>query len=81
MRFAMGSCSRCFPSKACPTSWPARRSWRLPPRGCRDGCSTGQMGRIPNNAGGFYVYFAGFAYRIENDEVIRFHWDHLAVNP
>jgi hypothetical protein len=39
------------------------------------------MGRILNSPGGFYVYFADFAYRIQNDEVIRFHWDHLAVNP
>ena len=55
--------------------------YRSTPCNDRAGCQTGQMGRILNNPGGFYVYFAGFAYRIENDEVIRFHWDHLAVNP
>ena len=55
--------------------------YRSTPCDDRAGCQTGQMGRILNNSGGFYVYFAGFAYRIENDEVIRFHWDHLAVNP
>jgi hypothetical protein len=47
----------------------------------RDGCSTGQMGRILNNPRGFFVYFADFAYRIENNEVIRFHWDRIAINP
>jgi hypothetical protein len=46
----------------------------------RDGCSTGQLSRILDAPGGFYVYFADFAYRIENDEVIRFHWDRLAIN-
>jgi len=57
------------------------RYYEAVPCNDRDGCSTGQMGRIINNPGGFYVYFADFAYRIENDEIIRFHWDHLAVNP
>jgi hypothetical protein len=47
----------------------------------RAGCATGQVGRILNHPGGFYVYFADFAYRIENDEVIRFHWDRIAINP
>lgn len=47
----------------------------------RAGCATGQMGRILGAPDGFYVYFADFAYRIEDGEVIRFHWDHLAVNP
>jgi len=47
----------------------------------RTGCTTGQLGQILNAPGGFYIYFADFAYRIENDAVIRFHWDHLAVNP
>jgi hypothetical protein len=55
--------------------------YRSTPCNDRAGCSTGQMGTILNNPGGFYVYFADFAYRIENNEVIRFHWDHLAVNP
>jgi hypothetical protein len=55
--------------------------YRSTPCNDRNGCETGQMGDIINNPGGFYVYFADFAYRIENDEVIRFHWDHLAVNP
>jgi hypothetical protein len=57
------------------------RYYEAVPCNDRAGCSTGQMGRILNNAGGFYVYFADFAYRIANDEVIRFHWDHVAVNP
>jgi hypothetical protein len=57
------------------------RIWEGTPCNDRAGCATGQMGRILNNPGGFYVYFADFAYRIENNEVIRFHWDHLAVNP
>lgn len=57
------------------------RIYESTPCNDRDGCSTGQMGRILNNPGGFYVYLADFAYRIENDVVIRFHWDHLAVNP
>jgi hypothetical protein len=57
------------------------RYYEATPCNDRAGCSTGQMGRILNNPGGFYVYFADFAYRIENNEVIRFHWDHLAVNP
>jgi hypothetical protein len=57
------------------------RYYQAVPCNDRTGCSTGQMGRILNNPGGFYVYFADFAYRIENDEVIRFHWDNIAVNP
>jgi hypothetical protein len=57
------------------------RFYEATPCDDRAGCATGQMGRILNNPGGFYVYFADFAYRIENDEVIRFHWDHLAINP
>lgn len=57
------------------------RFYEATPCNDRDGCSTGQMGRILNAPGGFYVFFADFAYRIENDEVVRFHWDHLAVNP
>ena len=28
----------------------------------------------------FYVYFGDFAYRIEQDTVVRFHWDRLAIN-
>lgn len=56
------------------------RYYEATPCNDRDGCSTGQMGRILNNPGGFYVYFAGFAYRIEDNEVLRFHWDRLAVN-
>jgi hypothetical protein len=55
--------------------------YRATPCNDRASCATGQMARILDNPGGFYVYFADFAYRIENDEVIRFHWDHLAVNP
>jgi hypothetical protein len=47
----------------------------------RAGCAEGQLGRILDHPGGFYVYFADFAYRIENDEVIRFHWDRIAINP
>jgi hypothetical protein len=31
--------------------------------------------------GPFYVYFGDFAYRIEQDTVVRFHWDRLAINP
>jgi hypothetical protein len=57
------------------------RYYEAVPCNDRDGCSTGQMGRILNNPLGFYVYFADFAYRIHNDEVIRFHWDRVAVNP
>ena len=57
------------------------RYYEAVPCNDRAGCATGQMSRILDNPGGFYVYFADFAYRIENDEVIRFHWDHLAVNP
>jgi hypothetical protein len=57
------------------------RYYEATPCDDRAGCATGQMGRILNSPGGFYVYFADFAYRIQNDEVIRFHWDHLAVNP
>ena len=55
--------------------------YRSTPCNDRAGCATGQMGRILNASGGFYVYFADFAYRIENNQVIRFHWDRLAVNP
>jgi hypothetical protein len=37
---------------------------------------------LDNILGGqFYVYFGEFAYRIDSGEVIRFHWDHIAVNP
>jgi hypothetical protein len=57
------------------------RYYEATPCNDRTGCATGQMGRILNAPGGFYVYFADFAYRIANDEVIRFHWDRLAVNP
>lgn len=57
------------------------RYYEATPCNDRNACETGQMGRILNNPGGFYVFFAGFAYRIENDEVLRFHWDRLAVNP
>lgn len=57
------------------------RYYEATPCNDRAGCATGQMGRILDSPGGFYVYFADFAYRIENNEVIRFHWDHLAVNP
>jgi hypothetical protein len=31
--------------------------------------------------GPVYVYFGDFAYRIEQDTVVRFHWDRLAINP
>jgi hypothetical protein len=57
------------------------RYYEAVPCNDRAGCATGQMARILDNPGGFYVYFADFAYRIANDAVIRFHWDHLAVNP
>jgi hypothetical protein len=57
------------------------RYYEATPCNDREGCSTGQLRQILNNPGGVYVYFADFAYRIENDEVIRFHWDHIAINP
>jgi cell division septation protein DedD len=31
--------------------------------------------------GPVYVYFGDFAYQIEQDTVVRFHWDRLAINP
>jgi hypothetical protein len=31
--------------------------------------------------GGFYVYFGEMAYRLGPGEVVRFHWDRIAVNP
>jgi hypothetical protein len=31
--------------------------------------------------GPLYVYFGDFAYLIEQDTVVRFHWDRLAINP
>jgi hypothetical protein len=40
-----------------------------------------KMSNVLEAAGGFYVYFGDFAYRIEQDVVVRFHWDRLAVNP
>jgi hypothetical protein len=39
-----------------------------------------QMSNVLNAPGGFYVYFGDFAYRIEQDVVVRFHWDRIAVN-
>jgi hypothetical protein len=57
------------------------RYYEAVPCNDREGCTGGQLGRILNAPGGFYVYFADFAYRIENDEVIRFHWDRIAINP
>jgi hypothetical protein len=47
----------------------------------RAGLEDNQMDNIFNAPGGFYVFFGGFAYRITSDTVLRFHWDHLAVNP
>jgi len=41
----------------------------------------GEMSNVLNAPGGFFVYFGDFAYRIEQDTVVRFHWDRLAVNP
>lgn len=38
------------------------------------------LGTILNNPGGFNVFFGDFAYRIENNAVLRMHWDRLAVN-
>jgi hypothetical protein len=40
-----------------------------------------KLGNVLNAPGGFYVYFGDFAYRIEQDVVVRFHWDRIAVNP
>lgn len=56
------------------------RYYEVMPRNDRDG-SLGQISRIIDHPGGFYVYFAGVAQMIENDVVLRFHWDRLAVNP
>lgn len=39
------------------------------------------LGNIINNSSGFYYYLGDFAYRIEGNTTLRFHWDHLAVNP
>jgi hypothetical protein len=39
------------------------------------------LGQILNAPGGFYVFFADFAYRIENGTVLRFHWDRIAIQP
>jgi hypothetical protein len=33
------------------------------------------------NPGGFYVFNGDFAYRMDPGRPLRFHWDHLAVNP
>jgi hypothetical protein len=41
----------------------------------------GEMTNVLNAPGGFFVYFGDFAYRIEQDTVVRFHWDRLAINP
>lgn len=38
-----------------------------------------ELGNVLNNP--FYVYFGDFAYQIEQNVVVRFHWDHLAINP
>jgi hypothetical protein len=57
------------------------RYYEAVPCNDRAGCQTGQMRSILNARRGFYVYFADFAYRIENNEVIRFHWDRIAINP
>ena len=40
-----------------------------------------EMTNVLNAPGGFFVYFGDFAYRIEQDVVVRFHWDRLAINP
>lgn len=40
-----------------------------------------QLGNVLNATNGFYTYFGDFAYRISQDVVVRFHWDHLAINP
>lgn len=47
----------------------------------RAGLEDNQMDNIFNAPNGFYIYFGAFAYRISSDTVLRFHWDHLAVNP
>lgn len=39
------------------------------------------MSNILNNPGGFYVFMGDFAYRMTPGRPLRFHWDHLAINP
>lgn len=39
------------------------------------------MNNILQNPGGFYVFNGDFAYRMTPGRALRFHWDHLAVNP
>lgn len=36
---------------------------------------------ILNAPNGFYVFNGDFAYRMDPGPALRFHWDHLAVNP
>jgi len=37
--------------------------------------------KILNAPNGFYVFYGDFAYRMDPGRALRFHWDHLAVNP
>jgi hypothetical protein len=39
------------------------------------------LNNILLNPGGFYVFNGDFAYRMDPGRALRFHWDHLAVNP
>ena len=39
------------------------------------------LNNILNAPGGFYVFNGDFAYRMDPGRALRFHWDHLAVNP
>ena len=47
----------------------------------RAGLIDSNLGNILDAPGGFKVFFGDFAYQVTNDVVLRFHWDHLAVNP
>jgi hypothetical protein len=43
------------------------------------GLINSELGKILNKP--FYVYFGDFAYRMDAGAGLRFHWDHVAVNP
>jgi hypothetical protein len=45
------------------------------------GLINSELNNILQNPGGFYVFNGDFAYRMDPGRPLRFHWDHLAVNP
>lgn len=45
------------------------------------GLEDSALGNVLNNPGGFYVFNGDFGYRMQPGPALRFHWDHLAVNP